>query len=117
MKPEVWLLIGIIIVVSGLACSNGEYRGPGENRSSPFPTASQFDSIDYSVKENVGMWGPVPTDGEIRRACQALQNAAWDYWSMSQNWGSGTSMRSVMIAASLTMFASRSELVDYCNSK
>ena len=89
---------------------------PRSNDSS-FPTAPRFGSIDYSLKENMGMMGPVPTDGEIRRACQALQNAGWDYWSMSQNWGSGTSTRSVMVAASLTMFASGSELVNYCNSK
>ena len=117
MRPQVWLLVGILMVASGLACSDGEYRGSGENRSSPLPTTSQFDSINYSLKENVGMTGPVPTDGEIRRACDALRNAGWDYWSMSQNWGSGTSTRSVMIAASLTMFASGSELVNYCNSK
>ena len=117
MRPHAWLLLGIMIVVSRLACSDGEYRGPVENRSSPLPTTSPFDSIDYILKENVGMMGPVPTDGEIRRACQALERAGWDYWSMAQNWGSGTSMRSVMIAASLTMFASGSELVNYCNSK
>ena len=69
--------------------------------------------IDESVKDNVGMMGPRPTDAEIRRACQALRNAGWDYMSL----GMGTDMRSMSIAASITMFASGQELVKYCNSK
>ncbi len=70
-------------------------------------------SIDASVKENVGMMGPRPTDAEIRRACDALRRAGWDYMAL----GMGTDMRSMSIAASITMFASGDELVAYCNSK
>ena len=70
--------------------------------------------IDESVKDNVGMMGPRPTDAEIRRACQALRNARWDYMSMDMM---SVDMRSMSIAASITLFASGNELVNYCNSK
>ena len=76
-------------------------------------TIPAFGSIDQSVKDNVGMMGPRPSDNEIRRACQALRRSGWDYMSL----GMTTDARSMMIAASITTFASGERLRNYCNSK
>ena len=120
------LAVGCLVVLSIILVLYGALNGSDTNTpaddiessdstspSSGDYTFPRYGSIDESVKDNVGMIGPRPTDGEIRRACQALRNVGWEYMSL----GMGTDMRSMTIAASLTTFASGEELVGYCNSK
>ena len=106
--------VALVIVIVWLAAAGAVISDldddwtPGSNTIPTFGS-----SVDESVKDNVGMMGPRPTDTEIRRACQALRNAGWSYMSL----GMGTDSRSLMIAASITTFASGDELVNYCNSR
>ena len=106
----------LFIVANLIAIACGS---PGEASRSSFSdtTAQQalpaFGDIDESVKNNVGVMAPRPTDGEIELACQALQNANWNYMSL----GMGTDGRSMMIASSITTFASGEQLVGYCEGK
>ena len=110
------LIVIIWLAVVGAVLSEFSHEIDTENGAS-FGTGDitvpAFGGIDRSVKDNVGMMGARPTDGEIRRACQALHSAGWNYMSMGMN----TDMRSTMIAASITMFASGQELLDYCDGK
>ena len=107
-------LLPVALVLLAIACSS---PGPANSKPTYGPdtsdTLSGLGSIDQSVKDNVGMMAPRPTDGEIGLACQALQDANWDYMSL----GMGTDMRSMSIAASITTFASGEQLTGYCQSK
>ena len=110
--------VALVIVIVWLAAFGAAVdelsEGPSNfGRPSSLPVAPAFGGIDSSVKTNVGMMGPRPTDGEIRRACDALRRAGWNYMSLDFD----TDSRSMMIAASITTFASGDRLVDYCNSK
>ncbi len=113
MATNVVALVVVIVWLAAFGAAISDVSDDLDSRDYILPTFSGFGSIDESVKDNVGMMGPRPTDAEIRRACQALRNAGWDYMSM----GMGADMRSTTIAASMTMFASGEELVNYCNSK
>ena len=104
------LFIAIIwLVVVGAAVSELE----SEIESDIFTIPGLGGSIDRSVKNNVGMMGPRPTDAEIRSACTALRNAGWSYLDTSLQ----TSNRSLVIAAAITTYASGDALREYCNSK
>ena len=105
--------VALVIVIVWLLVAGAALSGISNDIESGDFTVPSYGSIDRSVKDNVGMMGPRPTDGEIRRACQALRNAGWEYMSL----GMGTDMRSMTIAASMTTFASGEELINYCNSK
>ena len=109
----------VVMVLFLVACGTSTATGAPES-SAPtsfeaLPTIPPFDgtSIDASVKENVGMMAPYPTDEEIGLACIALERAGWEYMSM----GIRTSGRTTSIAAAITTFASGEQLVNYCKSK
>lgn len=114
--PLKFATVGILTVsiLFLIACSSPEETSPspftGTNAQQTLPA---FGDIDVSVKDNVGVMAPRPTDEEIGIACQALKNADWSYMSL----GMGTDGRSMMIAASITTFASGRQLVGYCESK
>ena len=86
---------------------------PPPNAANPPKILPAYGSIDQSVKDNVGAMAPRPTDGEIAQACQALRNAGWEYMALNPN----TDARSIMIAASITLFASGDQLSGYCQEK
>ena len=92
----------------------GESVNSSSSGLGSIPTTG-FRSIDESVKDNVGMTAPRPDDLEIRRACNFLRNANWDYMRMGMK--SNVDGRSIMIAAAITGYASGDRLVDYCNSR
>ena len=107
--------VALLIVIIWLAAAGAvvsEFSG-NSDRGDGNITVPAFGGIDRSVKDNVGMIGPRPSNNEIRRACQALRRSGWDYMSL----GMTTDARSMMIAASITTFASGERLRDYCNSK
>ncbi len=67
--------------------------------------------IDRNVKDLVAAQGPRPSDQEISKACDALREAGWEYLSIGMTDG-----RTMIIAASITAYASGDRLVNYCNS-
>ena len=111
-KIVIGVAIGVVLLFAGcgILCAVAINDAVEDIESGTMP---RIGSLDNAVKDNVGMMGPRPSDGEIRRACGALRSAGWDYYSI----GMGTDSRSLMIAASITTFSSGSELVNYCDSK
>ncbi len=96
-------LLIVIIWLAAVGAALSEFSdeidtGNGGNFGTGGIAVPAFGGIDRSVKDNVGMMGPRPTDGEIQRACQALRRAEWDFMSL----GMSTDARSLMIAASIT---------------
>ena len=80
----------------------------------PALTSTPTNEIEYYIKAMVGFDGPEPTDDELSLACQALQNANWDYLSESIL---ELSIRTFTIVDAITTYASDNSLVDYCTSK
>ena len=105
--------VALVVVIVWVVALGAFISGVNDDFSPGNYTVPAFGGIDESVKDNVGVLGPRPTDGEIRRACNALRNAGWEFMSL----GLSTDARSMMIAASITTFASGDELVKYCTSK
>ena len=110
----VTVVLFTVASLAAIACgSPGEADPSSFSSTSTQQTLPAFGDIDESVKDNVGVMAPRPTDEEIGIACQALHDAGWNYTSL----GMGASGRSMMIAASITTFASGEQLVGYCESK
>ena len=103
-----WILLFSVCVVAIDSTINEVTEG-GSSSSVTVPT---FGSLDSSIKNNVAALGSRPTDSEIRLACEALEEADWDYFAMDFS-----SNRTVSIAAAITTYASGDRLVDYCKSK
>ena len=74
------------------------------------PISPAVRSVDQSVRALVAMQGPSPSDEEISQACDALRKAGWEYMGIGS-----TNNRTMMIAASITTFASGDRVADYCN--
>lgn len=92
-----------------------DYRMWGGDAFQPLPSpGNAIDEIDESVKNNVAVSGPRPTDEEIRLACAALRRAGWEYMGIDIL---GSGLRTTTIAAAINAYTSGSRMVDYCSSE
>ena len=117
MATNVVALVIVIVWLAAFGAAVSEVSdnlGTGGDVFQSVPAVPGFGSIDDSVKANVGVTGPRPTDEEIRLACDALRRAGWDAMSIDPM---STGMRTVVIAGAISIYTSGSRMVDYCNSK